>query len=302
MKSIIITGATSMLGVSLTKICIKQGIKVLAICRVHSVRKEYIPNHPLVSVLECDLNQLNTILLNSNNYDVLFHLGWAGTNNRNDVNVQEKNIAYTIDAIHLAQRAGCSVFVGSGSQAEYGRHNVRINEKTPTFPDSAYGMAKLCAGHMAQLYCEQIGIKCIWPRIFSAYGPGDSTNTLISRLIKNLLSGERPQTTAGEQKWEFLFCNDAAEALFLLAEKRVESGVYCIGSGHAIPLREYIETVKRIVMPEADIGMGEIPYNDKQIMFLEADISKLIFATGFRPRTTFEDGIRQTLEWWTANG
>lgn len=297
MKRVIITGATSMLGVSLTRLCIKNNIRVLALCRMNSNRKEHIPRHSLVTILECDLNSLKEIVPEDGSYDAFFHLGWLGTDNRDDVKVQERNIAYTLDAVQLAQKVGCNTFVGSGSQAEYGRCGEKIDENTPAFPDTAYGMAKLCAGQMARLYCEQIGMKCIWPRIFSAYGPGDSKNTLVSKLIESFLKGERPQTTAGEQKWEYLFCDDAAEALLLLADKAQESGVYCVGSGEAVTLKNYIEAIRDAIDPALDIGIGEIPYGNKQIMFLEADISKLKIATGFEPHTTFEEGIRKTIQW-----
>lgn len=54
---------------------------------------------------------------------MMFHFGWMGTTGaaRNDMDLQCRNIAYTIDAVRLAQRFGCKTFIGAGSQAEYGR-------------------------------------------------------------------------------------------------------------------------------------------------------------------------------------
>ena len=108
-------------------------------------------------------------------YDVFYHFAWGGTtgDGRNDCEIQEKNIRYALDAAALAKRFGCSAFVGAGSQAEYGRVEGNLNSQTPAFPENGYGMAKLCAGQMTRLYCRQAGMRHVWTRILSIYGPGD---------------------------------------------------------------------------------------------------------------------------------
>lgn len=72
---------------------------------------------------------------------------WRG---RNDMPAQIENIRYTIDAVRTAAAMGCRVFVGTGSQAEYGRVDGVLRADTPTNPENGYGMAKLCAGQMSR--------------------------------------------------------------------------------------------------------------------------------------------------------
>ena len=75
------------------------------------------------------------------------------------------------------------------------------------------------------------------------------------------------------------------------------SGIYCVGSGKSKKLQSFIEEIRTLANPGAELGLGEIPYKPGQVMHLEADITKLSQETGFFPKTPFHEGIRQTIEW-----
>lgn len=305
MKRIVITGATGAIGMALIQKCIKEKVEVLVICRKDSKRINRIPKHPLVQMLECDLSELGTINLQiDNKYDVFYHFAWAATigEGRNDMSTQIRNIEYTIDAVGLAKRLGCHTFIGAGSQAEYGRFEGSLSDQTPVFPENGYGMAKLCAGQMSRVECKKKGIRHIWTRILSVYGPYDGDMTMIQSVIRKLLTGEKPSLTAGEQKWDYLYSEDAAEAMYLLGDKGIDGSIYCIGSGHVKPLKEYVEQLRDCIDPSLSLGIGEVPYADKQVMYLCADISKLTQDTGFVPQTDFKTGIKTTIEWVKKEG
>jgi nucleoside-diphosphate-sugar epimerase len=97
--------------------------------------------------------------------------------------------------------------------------------------------------------------------------------------------------------WDFLYAKDAGRAFYLLGESGIAGKTYCIGSGIARPLREYIEKIRDAVDPKASVGFGDVPYSPKQVMYLCADISELTADTGFTPEYTFEQGIRETVDW-----
>ncbi len=97
--------------------------------------------------------------------------------------------------------------------------------------------------------------------------------------------------------WDYLYCSDAANALLLLAEHGRDGSIYPIGSGVARPLREYIEIIRDEINPELPLGFGEVPYSDKQVMHLCADISALRADTGFEPEVEFREGIRSTIKY-----
>jgi nucleoside-diphosphate-sugar epimerase len=298
---IVITGPTGAIGIALIHECISRQIEVLAICHKNSKRRDRIPESPLVRILELDLQDYRNYVPDKTicGCDIFYHLAWSGTvgDARNDMRLQHDNIGYALDAAELAHKLGCHTFIGAGSQAEYGRVEGPLSEELPTFPENGYGIAKLCAGRMTRIACTQLGMKHIWTRILSVYGPNDGEKTMIISAVRQLLRGEIPQFTKGEQKWDYLYCDDAARAMLLLGEKGKDGQVYCIGSGSACPLAEYIEQMRAAVDEKAKVALGAVPYGEKQVMYLCADISRLKEDTGFVPEVTFQEGIKRTVAW-----
>lgn len=302
MEKVILTGGTGMLGLALIQLFIQKKIEVLVIVRPGSKRRNAIPVSDYVKVIECDLLNLSKVKGQiKDNYDAFFHFAWDGTfgESRNDMQLQNQNVKAALDAVELAKAAGCTTFLGAGSQAEYGRvDGIKLGPDTPTKPETGYGIGKLCAGQMTRILCQQMGMKHIWVRILSTYGPHDGLHTMVMSGIIKMLNQERPQYTKGEQMWDYLYCEDAARAFYLAAEQGIDGSVYCIGSGQVRPLAEYITVIRDMIDPDIEIGFGEVPYYDKQVMYLCADIENLQRDTGFQPEISFEEGIRRTVQWY----
>lgn len=300
LKRVVITGCTGMLGLGLIQILLANNIEILGIAHPASAKLSRLPKDERLKVVECDISDLFTLSEKiTEQYDMFYHLAWSGTfgESRNDMYQQLKNIQYTIDAVRLAKNLGCHTFIGAGSQAEYGRSSVNINENTNTLPETGYGIAKLSAGFMSRIECEKLGLRHIWSRIFSVYGPNDNSYTMIISSIRKMLNGERPVFTKGEQIWDYLYCEDAAEALYLMGLKGRNNATYCLGSGNAIPLLNYINLIRDNIDRKLEIGFGDIPYSKNQIMYLCADITSLTKDTGFIPKTNFIEGIKKTIDW-----
>jgi len=256
-----------------------------------------VPVHPLIQTVECDVSELQRLPSLCGSADVFYHFAWAKTTGagRNDMPAQIGNIQYTMDAVAAAAALGCKVFVGAGSQAEYGRVEGLLRPDTPCFPENGYGMAKLCAGQVSRVDGQKLGTDHIWTRLRSVYGPGDGAGSMISSVIRQLLAGERPALTAGVQMWDYLYSEDAAKAFRLLAESGVGGKIYPLGGGKALPLKDYIEELRDAIDPALPLGLGEIPYGPLQVMHLEADITALQADTGYTPDTDFKTGIRATI-------
>jgi nucleoside-diphosphate-sugar epimerase len=167
----------------------------------------------------------------------------------------------------------------------------------PAFPENGYGIAKLCAGQMTRIACSQYGMRHVWTRILSIYGPYDGEKTMVMSTIAALLDGRIPDCTKGEQEWDYLYSDDAGRALMLLGQSGHDGKIYCIGSGRTRPLREYIEDIRDAVNPDAQINFGAVDYAPKQVFYLCADISDLHDDTGFEPSTAFADGIKDTINY-----
>ena len=300
MKKAVVTGATGMLALALMRKLTSEGYKIYAVVRPGSDRLSNIPMQDNISVIQCDMNDILSLPEKiGEECDAFYHFAWEATygTSRNDMAAQTRNIMSAVNAVKSAYKLGCKVFLGAGSQAEYGRKSEKISPETSTAPENGYGMAKLCAGQMTRVMCKELGIKHIWCRIFSTYGPYDGTQTMVMSGIIKMMNGERPSYTKGEQEWDYLYCDDAANAFYLAAEKGRDGSVYCIGSGKTRRLSDYIYTIRDAINPKLEIGIGEVPYFDNQVMYLCADISSLTNDTGFKPEISFEEGIKLTVKW-----
>lgn len=312
MKNVVITGATGVIGMALIHKCIEDNCKVTLIVNPNSKRLDRIPDSPLVTMVKCSIDdykglakqieECGTGLVGASDnesYDAFYHLAWAGTfgEARNNIELQNKNVDYALDAVRLAKSFECKTFIGVGSQAEYGRVEGVLKADTPTNPENGYGIAKLKASSATKDLCRELKIKHIWIRVLSIYGPYDGENTMVTSTVNKLLNDIKPSLTRGEQLWDYLYADDAANALYLLGESGIDGKIYPIGSGNARPLREYIEIIRDAINEAAELGFGEVPYSDKQVMHLCADISELTKDTGFVPEVSFEEGIRRTVEY-----
>lgn len=299
----VVTGPTGAIGTALCQHLAQCGVTVYAVCRPHSPRIMSIAQHENIHIVSCDVTNLEMLPKLIGQADAFFHFAWAHTigPGRNDMPAQIDNIRYTIDAVRAAKELGCHVFVGAGSQAEYGRVEGVLKPETPCYPENGYGMAKLCAGMMSRGEAQMLGIDHVWARILSVYGPGDGDATMISSVIRQLQEGKKPALTAGEQQWDYLFSADAARAFFLMAKHGLPGAVYPLGSGKAIALKEYIQQLRDVIDPALSLGFGEIPYGPLQVTHLEADISRLKEDTGFEPEISFSEGIRITIDSFKRN-
>lgn len=302
MKTAIITGASGMLGQALIRRLRAEKVQVYAVIRPDSPHNQTLEQYENVEMIPCDMSSLLKLPDQiTEKVDAFFHFGWAGTygQSRNNLYGQWENVKYTLDAVEAAKALGCEVFLGAGSQAEFGRveEGIKLSSKIPANPETGYGMAKLSAGQMSRLLCKEYGIRHIWTRILSVYGPGDKDRTMVMSGIVSMLQGQSPQYTKGEQLWDYLYCDDAADAFYLAAEKGKDGAIYCVGSGKERMLRDYILDIGKATNPELEICLGAVPYFDKQVMYLCADLTELTEDTGFVPKTTFAEGIAKTVEW-----
>lgn len=301
MKNVIVTGATGMIGASMIEQMVADGIHVTAVCRPNSKKRSNLIKHELIDVVECDISQLAKLPdIIQEKHDTFYHFAWDGTygDSRDDALLQEKNIHNTLIAVEIANALGCKVFVGAGSQAEFGFVEGELSDNIPKNPVTGYGVAKYTAGKLSAILCEKLGMRQSWGRIVSTYGPRDNKYTMVMSSIIGMLQGERLAFTKGDQIWDYVYGGDCSRAFYLIGKYGKHGKAYTIGSGKSRLLREYIMDIRDVVNPDLEIGLGERDYYPNQVMRLTADISELKADTGFEPKVDFKEGIRKTMEWY----
>lgn len=293
MKKLLITGATGMIGSAIVNEAVAQNYEITCIVRKGSNRVNNIPVCKNIKIVECNINEYADLDI-KDKYDVFIHLAWEKPfgADRDNVDLQLKNIQYTLDAIRLANRCGCHVFIGAGSQAEYGVQSVDLTPDLPVNPESGYGIAKYTAGKLGNMLCKQLGMCFNWIRILSVYGKNDNSYTLISYVINELKEGRSPELTKCEQLWDYINCDDVARAFLAVAENGKDGKYYPLGSGQGRKLSEYIKDIQQIINPNIELGFGKKDYYPHQPMHLVSNIFELKMDTGWEPIVSFKEGIK----------
>ncbi|MDW2799628.1 NAD(P)-dependent oxidoreductase [Clostridium boliviensis] len=306
--NVVVTGATSFLGRAVADRLLKQGSKVYGVVRPGSQNMRYLPaDQPGFMVIERELEALDTLdQVIGGTCQAFYHFGWdgSGSENRMKREVQQRNVRDSLKALEGAMRLGCSRFLFSGSQAEYGIHTGPLSEDTVCDPVSEYGKAKLDFLRQAEETASkwrQSGISSmeyIHARIFSVYGPGDHPWSLVESCLRAFGRGEYISLGECTQMWNFLYLEDCVRALMLLMESKKESvsGIYNVAAPECEtkPLREYIRQMYETMGYHGSYSFGRRRPNAEGLVNLIPDIRKLEEETGFCPHVSFSEGTRKT--------
>lgn len=292
----VVTGATSMIGSAFVKAALQDGHQVLALIRKETIHLQRLPQNPNLKLQVYDFSNRKEHIRKEEDYDIFYHFAWGYTNRliREDVIGQEKNIAYTLQAVKLAKELGCHTFVGAGSQAEYGSVKGKIYEDTPLNPITPYAVTKVAAARLSKILCQQLGIKHIWARIFSVYGTCDHEGTLIDYAVNCFAKGVKAEFTTGEQSWNFLHEKDAGEMMLRIATREIPEGVVFIANTESRPLRDYI-------LEMIDVWDGQVEYsfskekNQPGVYGIDPDMKRTEELLQYKPQISFKEGMREIM-------
>ena len=297
----VVTGASGFLGSSLVRSLVGRGYPTLAVVRPESNLWRLSEVNTDVTFAYAALNNILSIEQTIADFapDVVFHLAWSGGDSSKYVNSpdQMKNLPGSLELANIAGRAQSKAFVFFGSAAEYGKFSIPVSESDIEEPRNLYGATKLAAMRATNSLCAMWKMRFCGVRPFWVYGPRDSGMRMIPSLIEQLLDHKRPSLTNGDQVWDYLYVDDAMDALVRLAECSNVEGVFNLGSGVPVLLRSVVERIRDIIDPGLELGFGDIPYGPNQIMHLQASIDRLKEATGWEPKVGLEEGLQATIKW-----
>lgn len=300
MKNILVTGATSFIGVHLIKEYLNKNCKVVAVVRPNSTKLRRLPKSDLLKIIETDMEKIEDIvgILENKKIDIFYHLAWEGTRMpyRNDPVLQNHNYKYAIKAMNTAIRLGCSIFIGSGSQEEYGKCVDDIDENYETNPITEYGKAKLKTYEVLKKIAKNNKIKFIWTRIFSVYGIYDYEGTLVMSALDKMKKNENVPLTLCLQNWDYIYVEDVARVMYLLANTSCADGIYNIASGESKQLKEFVIDMKDICKSKSELQFGAIPYNNEGVVSFKPIVDKLKQNIGWSCNVNFKEGIKRILE------
>ena len=242
------------------------------------------------------------------------HVGGIGANRANPGSFYYDNLMMGALLMEHARRRGCQKFVAIGTVCAYPKYTpvpFREDDLWNGYPEETnapYGLAKKMLLVQAQAYRQQYGFNAIYLLPVNLYGPHDNfdpeSSHVIPALIRKFVEAKErgePTVTAwgdGSPTREFLYVDDAAEAIGLALERYDGPEPVNVGSSFEISIRDLTETIARVVGYDGRIVWDTSKPNGQPRRKLDVSRAERYF--GFRATTSFEEGLRRTLEWYLS--
>lgn len=300
---VLLTGATGAIGLSLIEELSARFCDILVLASPGSHRNRLLATlaAPGIRWQECGLADYSSFSTNDR-FDAMIHMAWSGGTDRWNIDLNLHSARQCVEAVRLAARLGCTTFIGTGSQAECGMQTSPLTAEMPCRPNTPFGAAKNVARDLARIEAAQMpGMRFLWARILSVYGPRDRESALVTAAVRQLIRGELPMFTSGTQIWDFLYADDAARAIADMLNGGIDGQTYVVGSGSPRPLREYLEKLLNFFGVSPDLCIGKLSAEAYTPNYLAADITLLQKHLDWYPRVEFDEGIKRTIAYCKAN-
>ena len=295
-KKVVITGANGFLGSWVARTLIND-YDLIAIVRPKSMTYRISDLQELILV-RLDESKWGEFI-ESVKPDAVLLFDWSGVQNEEHNSfAQQENLERWHKVALAAKKAGTSLLIGIGSQAEVGPRNEVITEDIPDNPLTEYGLVKVQTRQVLQELLHDSKTRFLWLRVFSTYGPMDSPKWLIPSLIDAFNAEKNLPMTSGEQQWSFLHSLDLAHAVRMLMHESSLEGVVNVGNESLASVRDVALQIAFLMDKPIVPNFGEVSYREHQVMLLKPQCLKLT-SIGWKPEVPLEAGLIQTIEWFS---
>lgn len=211
---------------------------------------------------------------------------------------------YTVNNIEATQvlleacvGSGIERLVYASSSSVYGDDTpLPMRETAVPAPLSPYGVTKLAAEHLCNLYHANHGVPCVSLRYFTVFGPRQRPDMAFHRFLKAALAGEPIRLFGdGGQTRDFTFVGDIVQATAAAATRGVPGGVYNVGGGARVSVNQVLDIIERVV--GRPIEVRREPKQKGDMRDTSADTTRARADLGFAPSVSVEQGLRAEYEW-----
>lgn len=251
--------------------------------------------------------------------DVVIHLaaevGGIGANREHPGSFFYRNLMMGVQLIEEGRLRGIEKFVAVGTICAYPNHTpVPFREDDlwngyPEVTNAPYGLAKKMLLVQSQAYRDEYGFNSIYLLPVNLYGPKDNFDPASSHVIPALIKKCVDAIESGADSiecWgtglasrEFIYVEDAAEGIVLATEKYNDADPVNIGAGFEITIKDLAEKIVALTGFKGDIRWDNTKPDGQPRRCLDTTRAKERF--GFEAKTNFDEGLRQTIDWYRAN-
>lgn len=303
----LVTGAAGFVGSHLSEQLIAQGHEVVGVDRF----SDYYPRsykesnlaalrkQPQFRLIEADLAVVDPKPL-LEGVEVVFHqaaqAGVRASWGQSFESYLRDNVLSTQRLLEAAKELGTiRKVVYASSSSVYGDTNdLPMRETSATAPHSPYGVTKLAAEHLCELYRKNFGIPSASLRYFTVYGPRQRPDMAFHKFIEATLSGKSiPVFGDGEQTRDFTFIADIVQAN-ISAGLGPAVGVFNIGGGSRVTLNQVLSVIGELV---GDLKLDRKPREAGDVTHTWADVSRATSDLAYAPKVSLREGLAKQVEW-----
>ncbi|MDE5628298.1 MAG: NAD-dependent 4,6-dehydratase LegB [Muribaculaceae bacterium] len=308
----LVTGADGFIGSHLTQALLAKGYRVRALAQYNSFNNwgwlEDVPANDNLEIVCGDVRDPDFCRSIVRGADVVFHLAaliaipysYSAPDSYVDTNIKG-----TLNMCQACRDAGTPRLVVTSTSEVYGTAQyVPIDEKHPRQPQSPYSATKIGADAIAQSFFNAFGLPVVTARPFNTYGPRQSARAIIPTIITQIASGQKTIKLGDlTPTRDFNYVADTAAGFIALAETPgIEGMDINIATGTEISMGELFNTIARVMDADVTCVCDEqrIRPARSEVNRLCGDNSLICSLTDWRPAHNLEQGLRETVEWFTV--
>jgi UDP-glucose 4-epimerase len=307
MRTFLVTGGAGFIGSHITAALVARGDRVRVLDNLSTgFLANLEPVRDRIEFIEGDLVDPVVVGKAVEGVDCIFHEAALASVPRSVKAPLDTNAACvtgTVTLLDAARRAGVRRVVYAGSSSAYGdQPNSSKRESDLPSPISPYGAAKLAAEFYCQAFTHTYGLETVTIRYFNVFGPRQDPNSpysaVIPLFITAILAGRRPVVYGdGGQSRDFTYVANVAHANLLAADAPGVAGrVFNVANGKSITLLELLAALNRLL--GTDVAAEHEPPRAGDIRESMADITLARQLLGYEPQVNFEEGLRQSIEYY----
>jgi nucleoside-diphosphate-sugar epimerase len=299
-RSALVSGVTGFLGSALARRLAAERVKVFGLARAGGAGLGQLAGVCGLELLEVRGSGREGLAraLHGVTVDAVYNLAAAGVR-PGGADLEELlsgNVHWVIDLVRCLGGSAARRFVHTGTCFEYGAcaAGVPLDETMPARPFSLYGATKLAGQHLGRLLAREAGLPFVTLRLFGAYGPGEAPHRLVPYLVRALAADQAADLTPGAQVRDWLYVEDAAEALWVAgaADGLEDGAVYNVCSGSGVSVREVgVLLAELLGKPAGLLRWGARAARDEEPAWIVGDPGRFRRATGWAPRTPLREGL-----------
>ncbi|WP_273699969.1 GDP-mannose 4,6-dehydratase [Actinomadura graeca] len=308
------TGADGFIGSHLVELLVERGHQVRAMVQYNSfgtwgwldtLSPDVMDS---VEVLPGDVRDPESVYDLISKADAVYHLAALIAipySYRAPQSYVETNVLGTLNVLEAVRSLCTPRMVHTSTSETYGTaREVPIAESHPLQAQSPYAATKIGADKLVESYHASFGLPVVTLRPFNTFGPRQSARAFIPTVISQIAAdADVVKVGALEPTRDFTFVKDTAEAFFTLGtapEQAVVGGLFNSGTGHEISMGRLARTIAELMGADTEFrsdAARERPAAS-EVMRLVCDSGRLRRDTGWRPRYTLEEGLKDTIEWF----